>query len=552
MDQAILVSSVAQIFVSEIPELVLTHQGKVKLRGGGPNDYFHETRDLFPRLQKRVSNAVMDQVGALMTGVEFRALMRGDYYPELFAALVLEIQKEGRAEPDPKIAAAAAKKEEAAAAAHLERPGEETYFNEDMRTPVSKLKLILNLNDKRKSFIYDPVFDITHKIDYEIITERLKYLLGKDGFMAWVATHTHDCQFAYRPNKPRLFQEEGAQHSTFNTWREAAWRLSWTPDKGATCPDELTEYLGCFLAAEEDRRYVMAWLRDCLFERAEPILILCGRPGAGKNIFIQKLASALVGAHNYRSASRGFNKSAFHNGVSQCRVFFLDETALTADSRDTLKDYHNGVATIERKGVDVGDPEKIWASFALANNMASKIRLEYTDRKFYAPVISEVPLLKSMGKEKVDLFIAKLENQEYLKQIASYLFYAFRPQEAIEFPKNVFFRKLCINSFPLEFRTFIHACTEMSTFSNKTLYKGRRRGIDTFELRDLIEQFETQFAEPLAELAIKGDSSWVATSKICKPKELDALAVTPTYKNGNGSTHKKSEIDEPRVSEAPT
>lgn len=542
MEQAALVSLVAESLVQELPDLVCSAHGKVKIRGGGPNDYFHRNRTLYSSLQKRVSVQFMDNLADRVGGKASRELDRGDHYDELFTALLTAIIQAGRAESPKPVAVGSAA---APTAAPTPNEMNEIYFNDVILTPVSKLKLILNLADHRRSFLYDPVFDLCHRIDYEIVTSRMKYLLGKDGFLAWSETHTHDCFLSYRPSAPRLFKEEQAQ--IFNTWTDASWRKGWSPEQTADCPTELKEFMELFIADEQSRYYTLAWLRDCIFERAEPILILCGRPGAGKNTFIQGLTAGLVGHNNYRSASRGFHKSSFHNGVSQCRVFFLDEMTLTPDSRDTLKDYHNGVATIERKGIDVGDPEDIYASFALANNRPDKIQLEYTDRKFFTPILCETPLNISWGNEKISEFKEKLEDDAYLRQIASYLLHAFQPQEARKFTKNEFFRKLCINSYPSEFRAFIHACSKLPTFNSKLLAKGRRRLLNAFELKDMIDLFETQFNEPLAELTINNDSTWAAVSKVYKSPKLDETKPV-FYANGNGAAHKMiPDFDEPEA-----
>jgi hypothetical protein len=390
----------------------------------------------------------------------------------------------------------------------------DVYFTDSITTPLAKLRLIFNVKDIKRNFIYDPVQDRHYNYSGDFINQRLRGLLG-DGTEDWKASNSEDCYIAYSPNRERIYRDE-AGHKVFNTWIEAGWREGWEPDTTARCPVEIDEYLSHFLVDDESRTYCKAWLRDATFERAEPILVLCGMPGSGKNIFIEHLAAALVGRHNYRSASRGFNKSYFHNNISSCRLFFQDEMALTHDSRETLKAYHNGVAAIERKGKDVEDPEKIYASFALANNLPRNIKLEYTDRKFYVPLVSDKPLMDSWGQDNINKFLNLLKDDNYVRQFASYLFANFKSQMVTKFPRNHFFKELCINSYPQSFRRFIKACQDEHEISSVSFNRGSRYAFDPYDLKDHLQHYRANFKEDLADLTIHSNGRWEALSKICK------------------------------------
>lgn len=403
---------------------------------------------------------------------------------------------------------------------------EQAFFNESITTPLSRMQLIYNLRDRRKSFLYDPDKKILHQYDYDLIMGRLKAVLG-DGLEAWLMTNSEDCSPEYRPlTYPRISLDERADVKIFNTWTDAEWRDGWTPDPSATLPAEIGAFLHHFIPGEADRQTMLAWLRDACFERAEPILVLCGKPGTGKNVFVEHIAANLIGKHNYRSASRGFNRTQFHNNVSNCRLFFLDETNLTPETREALKSYHNGLATIERKGIDVGDPEKIHASFAVANNHESKIKLEYTDRKFYVPILSDTPLHQPLGHEITKL----MQVPDFVRNLASYLFKTFKPQAANNFEKNLFFKRLCINSYPYYFRRFIHTISATPELTSRQFNKGSKAVVDVFDLEDNIRHYESQFGERIADFQIHDDGQWTALSLVKQP---------PPGSNGsgNGSGH---------------
>ena len=391
------------------------------------------------------------------------------------------------------------------------------FFNDSITTPLSKLKLIVNVKNRKKSFLYDPTRDIQHHCDYELIVERLKTVLEKS-YTSWKMTNSEDCLLSYEPlQKSRITYDGKRQCKIFNTFNEAEWRGSWIPDPKARCPDEIEEYFKYFLKDDESRNTCKAWLRDCTFDRAEPILVLCGVPGSGKNIFVEHIAAALVGHNNYRSATRGFIDSNFHSGVTNCRLFFLDEFPLNVKNRETLKAYHNGTASIERKGVDVGDPEKLHASFVLANNLPVNIKLEYTDRKFYVPLLADTPLLdsKSLGQTKVNKLLALLKDPTYVQRLASYLYHNFEAGSAARFGKNELFKKLCVRSYPEFFRAFIEMCELRETFTSVEFMR-RRRPIELSQIEDLINHYDVNFKESLAEITKKRDGSWTVKSLIYK------------------------------------
>lgn len=387
-------------------------------------------------------------------------------------------------------------------------------FNDSIACPLSKLRLITNVLNLSLSVLHDPENDVVYNYDCKHITSRLAGMLGDD-LGAWLASNEFHCEFSYTPNtktKDRLSRGKKG-HSTFNLWTEAEWVKGWVPDPKATLPKEVDEFLR-FFASPEDKLPILAWLRDCTFDRSEVGLVLCGVPGVGKNIFAQNIAGGLVGVHNKREATRGFKKSAFHSGVANCRVFLLDEAELDPETREILKSYVNGVAAIERKGVDVGDPEQIYASFILANNHKQKIKLQYLDRKFYTPKLCEKNLKEHWSQEKIDEFLELLEQPEYLQQLASYLKFNFKKNASRKFPKNDFFEDVCMNTAPYFFKKFYHQCKHKQRFTAAEFNRGSKTKLDPHELKDEVDIYAAQRGKVLADIEILEDYSWVATSRI--------------------------------------
>lgn len=416
----------------------------------------------------------------------------------------------------------------------------DVYFNDSIKSPLSDIKYIRNLKAVKKSALYDVNTDSMYQWDNDLIIETLKFKLGaKVGFPAWMSKNQEHCLFEYNPKqKNRIFYEPNSGQKKFNTWTRAAWEAGFEPIKGAECPAEIKEFFNCLIPGDSDRKYMYSWLRDCCFSKAYPINVLCGPPGIGKNNYVL-LAKALVGENNYREASRGFSTSQFHNNVSDCRCFFLDELDLTAKTRDTLKAYHNGQSAIERKGVDVGDPEKIHASFIIANNFEEKIRLDYTDRKFFAAKLTDIPLLEQIVQEKVDyLFQELILDQDFIRQFASYLYFNFEHNQSEKFRKTEFFKKLCINSYPSFFRRFITACHTLKSFNRGALGKDFKHKIDPMEILRYVEHYEKTFRTPLVHFEVKLDGTWEATSRVEGICGLPVSNVAPS----KSVTHKNSEV----------
>lgn len=419
---------------------------------------------------------------------------------------------------------------------------DEVYFNDSITTALSKLKIIYNVKNRRRSVIYDTLNDTVFAYDHDLTMDTLKARLGVDGRAEYLQEFSEQCIFSYTPGKSRLaYDKDGVvKHKIFNMWSEADWRREWTPRQGATLPALVKKFFDVFIDDPDDRKTLIAWLRDATFGKADPILILCGEPGIGKNLFVQKLATALVGKTNYREAARGFKDSAFHNNVSQCRLFFMDEMELTVTARDTLKAYHNGTAAIERKGIDVSDPEPIHASFVIANNFQKYIRLEYTDRKFFAPKLTKRPLEDKMSMAEIRELVHRLDNDTaFLQELGSYLFHAHKQGDSKDFVKTEFFEALCVQSYPVYFQRFIMACKSYEKFTNKTFNKTNRYGTEPFDIKTNLEHYKSTFKKPLATMEIRGDGSWTVTSEIFDPTILDAKPVVttaaPAYKNGNGA-----------------
>jgi hypothetical protein len=391
---------------------------------------------------------------------------------------------------------------------------------------LSDAYLYRSLQKASVTYFHCRATDAVFPVDGDSLEDLIKFKIGKDLYAEWAHEHVQTCRIGYRPFKDRLFaggEDEADVSWTFNLWTPAPWEKSFTPPEGKVAlPEDFKTYLRHFLADEESAYHVGAWLRDATFRRAGTHLVLAGTPGSGKTILATDVLSALVGSSNFKVAQRGFKASSFQASVTSCRGFYFDEEQLDASLRDTMKAYHNKKTTVERKHTEVAGDEMLYCSMVLSNNHPHLLKLDYSDRKFFTPLISDTPLKKSWGKKNIDAFTANLKDPEYVLELARGLHATYRDGESDHPPKNALFRKLAINSYTPAFRSFIRLCERQRTVTSREVNRGMRYGLDAITLGDMIHHYEVSFGERLATLPDDAiNMQWAATSLAFKGKSCD-------------------------------
>jgi len=365
-------------------------------------------------------------------------------------------------------------------------------FNDSIPCPLSKLMVIENVLEDSGSALYDPDSDVAYPYAFKIIERTLERKLDKELRAEWYATNLVQAIFAYRPHKERLFKEEG--HWVFNGWNRPDWMIDWVPDPTVTAlPEETEAFMKHLAPGEKDRKHLLAWLKDAVFDRAEPILILRGDPGCGKNLFLEHLGAALVGstgsAKNYSKATRKFTQSSFHAYMSRASLFVLDEFELTDMLKQTLKDYANGIAVLEEKNKRVSTPVKLSCSFSLVANKKDQIKLEVDDRKFYVPTLNTQDLLEVKSRDWVDTLAKELWlDKDYLRQIASFL--KFKVDHIKNFPiKTPQFMELCWLSHPAYLQSFMSLAVKHKEFTARDMPSRRGPQVQFEKLREMVHSF---------------------------------------------------------------
>lgn len=491
MDHALAIK-VAQFFKESLPALSKTK--KDKLTTGG-TQYYSSASRLFHRLHMQLGHDDKKRLISLF-GADCADFDTPPFDRELERALLAIYAAEGPAHG-------------------RQSPNtDRIYFNDVIKTPLSRLQLIYVVDNKKLSFLYDPDRDTLHRVQIEVIEERIKEMLGKEDTPGWYATNRLDCTPKYMPMEPRrVVYDEELEIRYFNTWREAGWRKGWVPDTAANCPPEIMELLNAIVVGSANRQAVLRWLRDAVFSRAEPILILRGIPGLGKNLLFESVLGALVGANNYQKAQAGFERSPFHGNIPGCRVFMLDEVPLTERLRELLKNYHNGRSTFERKNIEVGEAEEIHASFVLANNSKRAVKVEYADRKFFIPDLESRTLLETLGQDKIDVIVEYCKDDTFLRRLGSYLFCNFAPGSSKNFPKTESFKEIAEGSYSAWFRKLKKLCLTSEEVTGRTLSKSAR-AVDAYTVADELEHYAANFGHKLGELIVHDNGNWTVKSHI--------------------------------------
>lgn len=355
-----------------------------------------------------------------------------------------------------------------------------TEFSPELPVQLKDLLGLKPCNRDNVVYMYDRVSDTCQPYTQQA----LDLVIGRfpeEVRDSWYATNFKVVDIAFDPSKPRLYREEGCKHEKFNTYTPPDWRKDWIPDYAdSALPDEVDFITKHLLPVPEDRSYVFGWLRDMLFGRAEPVLILNAASGVGKNIILENTAGALVGnsgvALNTHKAQRKFKESSFHGNLSECRLFILDEVLLDEDLKETLKDYHNGTAALEMKFENMSAPKRLHCSIAAMANEKSKFKLSYDDRKFYVPTLCNTDLKTVKPVEWIEHYKeVLLKDPAYLRKIANHLhFHVESHNPPVNTPA---FLELCWLALPAYMHKFLSLAVSKRCFDEREFRRIGAKGI---------------------------------------------------------------------------
>lgn len=384
-------------------------------------------------------------------------------------------------------------------------------------TPQAFSTFIDNIKEKLKD---DAVTDLPPDLkDIKIICDVLtgqKYISESGGLMpydfeTWKATVDDDtfyqlwatrelCVVAFNPHKPRSWEDQLAttigkkEWVHYNSYIPPDYKL--TPYQGTEyplCEDFVRPFLEIFLPNDDERHYVLYWLYKLMHERRNDVLVLIGIQGNGKNTFMS-LASILAGKHNFIIGSKAFGKEKFNSEIMRRKLVSLDEYSIKGSAKESLKCFSNDFITVEAKGQDPIHMEN-HCSFIIANNSMKSTDLEFKDRRFTCPLLSDKDLILEWGKEKIHKFKDVILTTRFQLEFPAWLTNEVKTL-GLSFPNQMnyitpYFYRLVEAAKPEWFKEFKRLLRYKASVNSQDIFKSTKTRVsDTRIAEELLKENE--------------------------------------------------------------
>jgi len=280
---------------------------------------------------------------------------------------------------------------------------------------------------------------------------------------------------------------DGTQIQKLNLYEPPKWmgsrkdKISAEEIEELTCPEIVMEFMSHLFPDEKCRDFVFSWMHHALAKRAETYLVLNGKKGAGKGLFCEVLLMNLMGENNYRIAPESILDSIFNSALDKTRMLVMDEIKVDSLKHlNRLKKYINNKQNIEKKGIDADTVVETFSSNVISNNSITDMMLEYDERRFSVPEITEVPLIKSWGQDKIDDLMSAMEDPEVQRQFGFWVLYKAKVEHSTPFSvwKGTRFNRIVYVSLAEWKKTIVDTVlskehTEISIKDLRKMYKSR-------------------------------------------------------------------------------
>jgi hypothetical protein len=296
----------------------------------------------------------------------------------------------------------------------------------------AKLKTDISVNKEKK---LDPSEFVPVRVYDAKATKEYKRLLNKnhdltpmefDNWMEYMQYDKKDLKDIYMPlvmlqydphRVDRLFKVETPEGEALGVNRYKPPQHRFTEIEKPVVNPKILQYLHHLFPKEEAFNFMMESLWYVLNDRLQVYIVLNGKTGVGKGIFVENLVKAMVGEDNYQTAPATWAKSGFNVWLQDKQVILFDEAKIQTEGNEEnvnlLKRIINETQAIERKGVDVEGNVKNHASFFIcSNNDTKNFRLEEDNRRFSPIDITDIKLRDVIGKEGIDELIKILKDPE--------------------------------------------------------------------------------------------------------------------------------------------
>ncbi len=238
----------------------------------------------------------------------------------------------------------------------------------------------------------------------------------------------------------RIVELEGMPLTQFNLYQPPKWMESDKEGNHAigaadvVLPEIIHEFMSHIFPDPKARAFVWCWMHYALVSRCETYLVLNGKKGLGKGLFVEHVLARIVGEDNFKLAPESFLTSDFNSSLDKGRLIYIDEQRVDTELKlNKLKRYINRTQAIERKGVDADKVVDTYNSFVISNNYDLDMRVEWDDRRFSVMDMNKTSLREIWGQDKIDSFVDTMKDPEVQKMLGYYVLYYARQDGQDEF-----------------------------------------------------------------------------------------------------------------------
>jgi hypothetical protein len=257
------------------------------------------------------------------------------------------------------------------------------------------------------------------KIDYKYLLNNLEKEY-RDEYLSQARLASFE-YLPYNLEKLVKMRKDGVELTIVNLYKPPMWRFE--EPSADEIPPKILKFICHLFPGEKVREYVFNWMYYMILDKNSTILVMNGAKGVGKNLFVN-LCYALVGLNNFQSVGLDALLNNFNSSLAHKRLQFIDEFKIGKKEHKSLKAYTNSMQAIERKGVDVTDPEKTYNSWVVASNDVDDVYIEWDDRRFSPVEMTDIRLQKVMTDDEINeidrYFLDYEETEEYHQDIIDF------------------------------------------------------------------------------------------------------------------------------------
>lgn len=317
--------------------------------------------------------------------------------------------------------------------------------------PMIFADILVELNEQRKDARKEAMdipedrkilMDISHNGKYNYIYDENKdqLHLTVDPFKAFSKDELDEIpkipvEFVFQPLRQgdRAWEHEVEGIHYFNTYSPPLWQKEHYPPDRYKRPELFIDFIEQLFPSRNSRDLTLRWMYRALWGRNQTALILFGVKGTGKSILSQ-IMKAFTRPEYANNAPDSVFSSNFNSILGKSRILVAEEAIVRGAGHNKLKNWLNGEANIERKGIDADRTTRIYPNIIITSNNLHDMYLESDDRRFSVPEIrTERMDLKEWTPKKIEDFLALCRHDsEYMAHVAHYLYDNFRNAEDFE------------------------------------------------------------------------------------------------------------------------